>query len=458
MHARTAASAKEGLAILRRAATAGEAYQIALLDVMMPAVDGIEMARQLKGDAALAQTAVIFVSSVGARAEFARRLIGLDIAGWLIKPVPQSSLYNELVRVLGDVTAPDITQLRQPEPPAGEAITLPSDLNRHVLLAEDNPINQKVAKLQLAKLGFQVHAVINGREAVDATLLRHYDLIFMDCQMPEMDGYQATRELRKRQPVGSRSRIIAMTAHALPGDREKCLAAGMDAYVSKPVTQAALEAALRQLFSRTASAPGFSDSEHPLAPVAHLPYVQVALEPKSAQPGQAATQEIAIQSIAPLSLQEQPFHAAVTENEAPPKESQAAPGDATLPTHSVPGDENTRSADSDKICDPATVGELRAEGEGLLPELVDIFQIELTKGLDELAHALDTRDCLAVARIAHTLKGTAGTFGATRMHEMAARLDQTARMGHADEAAAMFEQFRTECERVRSYLTAEAAA
>ena len=109
----------------------------------------------------------------------------------------------------------------------------------------------------------------------------------------------------------------------------------------------------------------------------------------------------------------------------------------------------------DGVCDPASLDELRAEGDSLLPELVTIFQCELTKGLDQLNRALVARDCAAAARIAHTLKGTAGTFGAACMQEMAARIDQAARAGQADEATAMYDGFRSECERVRRYLAAE---
>lgn len=107
------------------------------------------------------------------------------------------------------------------------------------------------------------------------------------------------------------------------------------------------------------------------------------------------------------------------------------------------------------VCDRATLDDLRAEGDGLLSELVGIFQSELSRGLGQLSHALAARDCSAVARIAHTLKGTAGNFGARHMYDMAARIDQTARAGHTEQAAAIFEDFRCECERVRRYLAAE---
>src|SRR5262249_21207340 len=150
----------------------------ALLDVMMPEVDGIELARRIKTDPALAKTAVIFASSVGSRSDFANRLLGLDIRGWLMKPVPESSLYDALVKVLasapnnGARTATP-KEDRGPTPPSSAGkFKLPAGRELKVLLAEDNPINQKVATLQLRKLGIEVEVVANGREAVDAVSRR----------------------------------------------------------------------------------------------------------------------------------------------------------------------------------------------------------------------------------------------------------------------------------------------
>ncbi len=290
---RTVASAHEALAVMR-----GERFQVALLDVMMPEVDGIELARRIKSDPALAKTAVIFVSSVGSRSDFAARLLGLDIGGWLMKPVPESSLYDALVKVLEsapDSEAKTVTppkEARGRTPPLYSARLKISFRRLKVLLAEDNPINQKVARLQLKKLGIEVEVVANGREAVEAISRRPYDVILMDCQMPEMDGYDATREIRRREGAGRRTTIVAMTAHALPGDREKCLAAGMDSYISKPVTMKALEATLAELFAAKPATESSADASS--AP--QTPGVQVTVTALGAKSQSLAPAEVSVTS------------------------------------------------------------------------------------------------------------------------------------------------------------------
>ena len=169
--------------------------------------------------------------------------------------------------------------------------TLPLGVNSRVLLAEDNPINQKVTKLQLTKLGLVVDVVANGREAVEAAACRHYDIIFMDCEMPELDGYAATRELRQREAAGPHSKVIAMTAHTLPDELEKCLMAGMDTYICKPVTREVLEAILTELFPADSptvgEAPAEGDLPEPLQ-------VFVAAEPPPADHSEAAVQAVSV--------------------------------------------------------------------------------------------------------------------------------------------------------------------
>jgi PAS domain S-box-containing protein len=244
----SAASGHDALANLRSAAAAGKPYDVALLDMQMPEMDGLTLAKAIKADPAIAATRLIILTSLG-HVMTTGELKAIGIDAYLIKPVKQSRLFDCLVDAVGQAKAENVfarpaTSVLTPPPP--------ESLGRvKVLLAEDNAVNQKVALAQFKKLGYTADAVANGLEAVEALEDVPYDIIFMDCQMPEMDGYEATQAIRKREEVSasagrlkSRVYIIAMTANAMAGDREKCLAAGMDDYVSKPVREADLRTAL----------------------------------------------------------------------------------------------------------------------------------------------------------------------------------------------------------------------
>ena len=257
MEVETADSADCALKLMR-AAIPEHPFEVALIDVQMAEVDGIQLTRTIKSDPALAATAVIMVSSVGTEAGYRARLQGLELGGWLTKPVPQSSLYNALVKVLvdRDQTEPGARAARTPAAPAlppNGKLKLAAGRKLRVLLAEDNPLNQKLARFQLKKMGAEVDCVANGREAVEAVMRLPYDAVLMDCQMPEMDGYEATREIRRREGPLRHTPIIALTAHALAGDRDTCLAAGMDAYVSKPVKPEILGGILAQFIAADAT-------------------------------------------------------------------------------------------------------------------------------------------------------------------------------------------------------------
>jgi PAS domain S-box-containing protein len=241
------------LAALRDAQHSGTPYAVAILDMAMPAMNGLELAQAIKADPTLASTKLVLLTSVGLGER------GVDEATWqvhvdafLTKPVRSSQLYNSLVRVLsgsGGQCMPT-TEVAARGGADASGAQLPAQGRGRVLVVEDNAVNQRVTVRMLEKRGYRVDAVANGREAVDALAHIPYDLVLMDCQMPEMDGYAATAAIRRREraqgPAARRTPIIAMTANALKGDAEKCLAAGMDDYIPKPVTVQHLEAILRR--------------------------------------------------------------------------------------------------------------------------------------------------------------------------------------------------------------------
>jgi CheY-like chemotaxis protein len=228
------ANAEEALECLRRAATGTEPYDMAVLDMAMPAMDGLELAAIIRSDPELASVRLLLLSSVSVEAEAAARA-GFEAR--LTKPVRLSSLYDALVRAVSP--APTKAD-RAAAPPPG-----PVPGSRGVILVvEDNAINQEVAKGIMAKLGFGSDVAADGVEALEALERRSYDAVLMDCHMPEMDGFEATAEIRRREASRRHVPIIAMTAGARAEDRERCLAAGMDDYLAKPVKSRELAAVL----------------------------------------------------------------------------------------------------------------------------------------------------------------------------------------------------------------------
>jgi two-component system sensor histidine kinase/response regulator len=225
--------------VVQRAAIAGTLFDLAILDCQMPGMDGVMLARLIKGDDKIAGIPLIMMTSLGLHDDEELRAAGLLLR--LTKPVKQAHLRDALSRVLAT------TDIRKAvAAPRAAALPVAVESRRaRVLVAEDNRVNQRVVLLQLRQLGYAADAVANGSEVVEALGRIAYDLILMDCQMPEMDGYEAAALIREREGSGPlRVPIIAMTAHALTGDREKCLDAGMDDYISKPVKVPELDAVL----------------------------------------------------------------------------------------------------------------------------------------------------------------------------------------------------------------------
>ena len=234
----------KALAMLNEAADAARPFQLAIVDFQMPGMDGRELARMIKSAPRIDSTSLILATSIPRRGD-AAKMLDAGFAAYLIKPVKQSHLYDTIARLIG-LRREEGTERKR------ELITrhtLREDARGQVkiLVVEDNIVNQKVAVRMLERAGYRCDVAANGQEAVDALASIPYDLVLMDCQMPEMDGYEATRTIRKREgPAARRTPIIAMTAHAMAGDREKCMAAGMDDYLSKPVTASALQEILHR--------------------------------------------------------------------------------------------------------------------------------------------------------------------------------------------------------------------
>jgi signal transduction histidine kinase/DNA-binding response OmpR family regulator len=246
------ASGAEALAALRSAQTSGDPYQIAILDYQMPEMNGEILGRAIKADPTLWETVLVLLTSVSQRID-TQRLTAAGFAAVLMKPVRALQLMNALATVWGAQAlsvSPQGTKVPKSlgPYPAGFATPLAAAhlMRARVLLAEDNIVNQKLAVRMLEKLGCRVDVAADGQEAINMLAMLPYDLVFMDCEMPELDGYAATREIRRREGPSRHTPIIAMTAHAMAGDREKCLGAGMDDYISKPVHMVNLEEALRR--------------------------------------------------------------------------------------------------------------------------------------------------------------------------------------------------------------------
>ncbi len=351
-------SGMECLVCLREAVAAGKPFDMVILDMYMPHMDGLEVTRQIRSDPCLKTIKMVILTSVGIRgdAQLAREA-GIEM--YLTKPVRQIDFYNSLVALMRGEDFENnglITQYN---------LEKNTETFHHasVLLAEDNIINQQVAQGVLHKLGCQVDLAMNGLSAVKAVDEKKYDMIFMDCQMPRMDGYEATGEIRARGTCGKNGKripIVALTANALTGDREKCLAAGMDDYISKPFGQKQIAKVLERWLSH----------DHNFSP-----------------------------------KKEDNFHAPLMV--PPPLEANSEVID--------PGAlENIRS-----LQDPGA--------EDLLTKIIQFFLDETPVHLEQLHQAIEKNDHKTVRAIAHSLKSSSANLGALALSSLFRELEEKAR-------------------------------
>jgi signal transduction histidine kinase/DNA-binding response OmpR family regulator/HPt (histidine-containing phosphotransfer) domain-containing protein len=363
----------DALAALDAASRDGQRFDLILLDAVMPNMDGFDLARRIGDVAGTSRPTIMMLSSSG-RHEDLERCRSLGIAACLTKPISTS----DLLEAIRNVVAP-----RQEEATtAADTMTAPANRRavniRKILLAEDNPVNQRVAVGLLNRRGHHVTVVANGQEAVDAVKREQFDLVLMDLQMPIMGGLEATATIRAREAeLGGHLWIVAMTAHVMPGDRERCLAGGMDGYLGKPIDPKAL----------------FSEVEDGVQTIP--------------TPAAAAT--------------------------APPPASSSAPGPpapSAQPRSSTPVATLAEAAlppiDRDDLLQ-------RLYGdEQLAGEVVRLFVGECPTMVDAVGSALARRDVEQVRRAAHTLKGSASTAAATGVAEAARILEKLAAEGRLD--------------------------
>jgi CheY-like chemotaxis protein/HPt (histidine-containing phosphotransfer) domain-containing protein len=395
---RGANSAEQALEWLR----AGESFDLAILDMQMPGMDGVMLAREIRNLPRAATMPLVLLTSMGVRPN-QPDISSVSFASCLTKPVKPAQLYEVLARAISGAKA-----LPQKTPPnvkldPGLATRLPL----RVLLCDDNTINQKVALRLLQQMGYRADLAANGVEALTALERQPYDLVFMDVMMPEMGGLEATKIIRERQQQKSKFPhykspivIVAMTANAMQGDREKCISAGMDDYLAKPVRPEDI----RLIIERWAA------------------------------------------SATKLDLQEK--------NGAEGSASRAATGDApngngSQSSNVVPNDEPP--VDIDRL-NEFTDGNLES-----LRELVTLYLDQTTTQLEQLEAAIQAQSAAEVRRLAHSCAGASATCGMLRLVPMLRELEHKGFENKLEGAAGICKNASREFERIRAFLEAHLA-
>jgi len=393
-------SGAAALKLLRQARRNGDPYQIAIIDCQMPQMDGATLVQAIKADEDIRDTLLVLLSSVG-RVWTSEELQEMGAAACLVKPIDASCLLDTLA------TAQD--QRTQPAPatqatrrPAGEPVGAPppptEPLGRPctALLGEDNVVNQKVAAGILRKFGCEVTVVDNGRQVLERLREKPFDIVFLDCQMPEMDGYQTTREIRHREGRQRHTPIVAMTAHTMQGDREKCLAAGMDDYVPKPIQQPNVRRVLKK-------------------------WVWDRQRPQPVAAGVSAPSDLRAGVIAPA----------------------LAPAPAPVPA----GDGRP---EREPDFDPVQALAILDNDVQAFREIMDLFVKISAEQLEQLQAALQTNDRETLRQKAHSIKGAAANVGASGMSHTALNLEQALKnAAAATEVEPLLEQLNEQLQFVR---------
>ncbi|MEP7134992.1 MAG: PAS domain S-box protein [Chloroflexota bacterium] len=398
-------SGAKGLESLRNAYRAGEPYHVVLLDMQMPGMDGEQTARAIKSDPAIKDVKIIILTSMGHRGD-AARMESLGCSGYLLKPVKQQMLFEATMTVLGRVT--------EEIPPLITRHTLAEQrkVSQRLLLAEDNPINQKLAITVLQKAGYSVDTVDTGSEAVSKAMTNQYNAILMDVQMPVMDGFEATQQIRVwEQNSGAHIPIIAMTAHAMQGDRERCLEAGMDDYITKPLQPRVLFSVLDRwirIETVDSKAEKILEDYSSSTEIGTLDFDDGLFgEPSTASP----STKKAVPVIQPK----------VNSLEQSPVDIQAV----------------VERFDNDSV---------------FVMSVINDFKNNLPERMQEIHHALQARDMNSLSRQAHNLKGISLNINAGPMAQTALEIETTALREDTEGASIFVTQLDLEVDRFEKYL------
>jgi PAS domain S-box-containing protein len=405
---------------LHKGLASGEPYSLIVSDVNMPAMSGYDFVERLRANDEFKDIQVVILTSGGRDGDSALRK-RLGIAEKLMKPVKQSELFDAIVRSLG-VTAPEDVNVPY-APDSGPDLGC-----LRVLLTEDNVINQKLAIGVLSKYGHDVTVANDGQEAVEALEVDEFDVVLMDVQMPVMDGFEATRIIRARdREAGRRTPIIAMTAHAMKGDREKCLAAGMDEYIAKPIRIAVLREKLAMVLGVDCDATAKSDAGS---------HGKVDSDPQESTTAPSAELEDQVQT------------ESIAEGGSEPT-SDLRPGDCNSDSvEDQSSRSNERVAGDAPPIDWARARQTVGGDESLLKDLLTVYLGETDSLLIDIRRGMDDNDHRLLRRVAHTLKGASLSVGAMEACETAQQLEDRLADNSNDAPREMFEQIRDAIDRV----------
>jgi CheY-like chemotaxis protein/HPt (histidine-containing phosphotransfer) domain-containing protein len=359
----------------------GDRFDLVILDMQMPEMDGVALAEEIRRYRDERALPLVMLTSLGTREE--GRAGAAEFAAYLTKPIKPAQLYDTLMTVFGAAPA----GVRAPALRAEPAEQLAARMPLRILVAEDNAVNQQLALLLLKKIGYRADVATNGFEALHALQRERYDVVLMDVQMPEMDGLEATRHIHERWPKGPRPHVIAVTANAMPEEREACLAAGMDDYLSKPIRMEQLTAALSRCRPHISARPTAFGTE-----------------------SGAGTQ--------PRPIEPEPSR---------PRRRAAVLQPAAL----------------DRLM------KITGDDPGLLTSLIETFSNDVPRLVDSARRGLQQSRPDEVRRAAHTLKSNGATFGAMSFSELCRTLESLASSGTLEGTADLIAQIEAEYEAVR---------